>query len=196
MQAQFDFDAEGVFEKPLRPRRKRKGREKWIALKLARAIRQTMHAPKLLKDAMPRVILKEKYLQQPRSPESEFGLKWQGPRKKPIERRVEQRRVKNWVCDCDGSCIWERRVLDRRSSSKESREKPDKYHYNPVTVDPIRHTAIVSTKHRLRRSAGGRGISGRDGTGEIIAGSYTGERARLRGLAAMKVKGFDKIGTS
>jgi hypothetical protein len=43
------------------------------------SIRQTMRCPKLLSGAMPRVVLKEKYLQRPRSPESEFGLTFKPP---------------------------------------------------------------------------------------------------------------------
>jgi hypothetical protein len=60
-----------VGEAALKPRRTRKSfwRERWIKLTNGaaierRAIRQTMHAPKLLANAMPRVILKEEFLQR------------------------------------------------------------------------------------------------------------------------------------
>lgn len=87
MQTQFEFDAEGVFDQPIRPvriRKRKQRRKKWISMTEGstlerRAIRQTMRCPKLLSGAMPRVILKEKYLQRPRSPESEFGLTFKPP---------------------------------------------------------------------------------------------------------------------
>jgi len=74
---------------------------------------------------------------------------------------------------------------------------PDKYHFNPVMVDPIKHTAVVNTKHLLRRSAGGRGINSKDGNiGEIIAGSHYDERLRMTRQAAKKAKALEYIGTS
>jgi hypothetical protein len=75
MNSNFNFDAEGVFdERPRRPPRRTR-KKHWRENNIKQLL---MRAPKLLKDAMPRVILKEKYLQQPRSAESEFGLKWLG----------------------------------------------------------------------------------------------------------------------
>jgi hypothetical protein len=81
---QFD-DAVGVFKRYGRRRtRKSYWRKLWIALTdgatlEARAIKQTMRCPKLLSASMPRVILKEEFLQRPRSPESEFPMWFKPP---------------------------------------------------------------------------------------------------------------------
>lgn len=71
-------------------KRRRTTRKHWIVLtegqKIeARAIKQTMRGPKLLSNAMPRVILKEDYLQRPRSAESEIDLKFVSSRTMRIE---------------------------------------------------------------------------------------------------------------
>jgi hypothetical protein len=132
-----------------KPRRRRKSywRKRWITLTKGttldnRAIKQTMRCPKLLSGSMPRVILKEDYLQRPRSAESDFGLRFVQPEKKP-NRRFEERREHDEGCTCDepcaGSCITERRKFNRRSCNGGER-KPDKYFFNPVQVDPIKHT--------------------------------------------------------
>jgi hypothetical protein len=164
-----------------------------------RTIKQLMRAPKLLKNAMPRVILKDKYLQRPRSAESEFGLKFVSPKKKLIERRWEQRRSCNrrrrrryldnprtgtrvimrsgvhflgfdLICLTFSYCevrltlvfpdgrVADRRKSDRRDPPKDSREKPDKYLFNSVLIDPIKHTAKVK-KTQLIYVAGRYGLS-------------------------------------
>jgi len=90
---QFD-DAEGVFKRYGRRRtRKSHWRQRWITLTNgtrldSRTILQTMRGPKLLSAAMPRVILKEEYLQRPRSPESEFGLRFVQPKIEPALRNA------------------------------------------------------------------------------------------------------------
>jgi hypothetical protein len=86
MQLQTTTDGEAV---PKRSRtRKRHWREKWLVMSEgstieARGIKQLTRGLKLRTASyVPRVIPKN--LQRPRSAESEFGLKWQGPRKKAI----------------------------------------------------------------------------------------------------------------
>jgi hypothetical protein len=91
---QLQTTAQGEAAPKRRRTRKRDWRAKWIKLTNSLsldAIKQTMRCPKLLSAAKPRVILKEKYLQKPRSPESEFGLRFVLP-KKELERRMGERR--------------------------------------------------------------------------------------------------------
>lgn len=120
--------------------RKREWREKWLVMSEGstlsdRAIKQIMRGPKLLSTAMPRVILKEQYLQRPRSAESEFGLKWRGP-KKHVNRRVKQRRKQDWGPPIT---IRERRVLNRRSRSQPKKRKASPL----VGWDGLNHNGIV-----------------------------------------------------
>lgn len=80
------FEARSVHKRKLtRKRIERAARKLVRAAEIAAnrdrvQILRTMRCPKLLSAAMPRVILKEDYLQRPRSPESEFGLRFAGPR--------------------------------------------------------------------------------------------------------------------
>jgi hypothetical protein len=75
-----------VGEAVSKPRRRRKSywRQRWIALSNgatldSKTIKSTMRGPKLLSTAMPRVILKEEYLQRPRSADSDFGMRFEQP---------------------------------------------------------------------------------------------------------------------
>jgi hypothetical protein len=84
---QLQTTSEGEAVPKLRRTRKRHWRNKWIALTKgtsldSKAILHTMRGPKLLSAAMPRVILKEEHLRQPRSAESEFGLKFEPPKER------------------------------------------------------------------------------------------------------------------
>ena len=123
MQTQFDFDAEGVVEKPLRPRRKRK--RDWRKQLKAGAIKQLI--PKLLSNAMPRVILKEDYLQRPRSAESEFGLKWQAKSIRVVG-RSNPKKVKD--------DLWGKPIPPWRQKAE------------PFTVDPNKWAAFLKSQQK------------------------------------------------
>ena len=88
MNPNFTFDAEGVFDqavKPLRPKRTRKShwRRWWIALTNGNTLDSRsigLRRAKLISTAYkPAGKLADEFLQRPRSPESEFGLRFEPP---------------------------------------------------------------------------------------------------------------------
>jgi len=61
-------------------------------------------------------------------------LRFMPPRVDFVERRVEQRRSgKAWDCTCEGACIWERRVLDRRDKKRRNTRAVRIAVYDPVS---------------------------------------------------------------
>lgn len=131
MNPNFNFDAEGVFDQPIKPicfkKRRATVHTNRYAKEIAAArdctnIMRTMRCPKLLSSAMPRVILKEEYLQRPRSAESEFGVRFVPPN--IDEHTGHAKVVKNF-------------------ESGEPERKPDKYFFNSVQIDPVQRTARV-----------------------------------------------------
>lgn len=124
--------------------RKSHWHKKWLVMTNgatleSRTIRQLMGGPKLVSNAMPRVIPKN--LQRPRPAESEFGLKFVAPAKTPVNRRAEQRRTQDWDCNCAGPCLWERRVLARRGSQPKKRKVRAS-----VGWDGLNHNGIVPVR--------------------------------------------------
>lgn len=76
------FDGEAAPRRNRRPRKRVRTNKHATEIAANRdraSITQLMRCPKLLSASMPRVILKDKYLQRPRSQESEFGLKFIRP---------------------------------------------------------------------------------------------------------------------
>jgi hypothetical protein len=224
MNPNFTFDAEGVFDQPIKPLRIRKRTKRVRTTKYAAeiatrrdraAIKRTMHCPKLLSSSMPRVILKDKYLQRPRSAESEFGLKWQPPKKKPIERRSEQRRSWNrrrtwrYLDNCTGTRVIMRSgvhcltfsyrevkltlvfpdgrgaVTDRRSGNR--RDPPKESREKP---DKYLFNSLFSNKD------GKATIKKEPMLNKNDEEVYAVAKGRNHAQAMRKVKAFDRIGTS
>lgn len=143
MQTQFEaFDAEGVFDQPIKPfrirnrKQQRKKSEQWIkmadgAVLEARTFRVIGPRGFSHRANLPRPNGSAKLI------ECRSQLKWEGP-DKSINRRVKQRRKKSLEC-----CV-ERRVLaDRRSRSqpKKRKDRPragwDGLNHNGLTIGPM-----------------------------------------------------------
>lgn len=174
MNPNFTFDAEGVFDQPIKPLRfktrranKQHWREKLTSSKEkilgpqppTSQMSYVLATMKRFDLAYPEVPLSPAYYRQvfmaeqrgehiPAPGVSVQRLKWRGPKKEPLNRRIKQRRTKD--CDeyleCGGP--GERRVLDRRS-----RSQPKKRKARPrAGWDGLNHKGILPVQEFQRKS--------------------------------------------
>lgn len=151
MQTQFEPDAEGVFDQPIKPLRLRKRTHQRVSKELfipmtegstieSRAIRQTMRAPKLLKSTMPRVMPKSDLLAKQSLTDRSERLKFVGPVLRPNRRMKstdeqgkpsplsrERRKVITQVC-------LERRTRDRRTRQSFPKKQKARHYVGSVTT--------------------------------------------------------------
>lgn len=172
MQPETNHQGEAVPKRKGRRLRKREWREKCL---MSQAIKRTMRCPKLLSAAMPRVILKEEFLQRPRSPESEFGLKFVPP-----SLRVE---MENFIGAAAAAGI-DARVAEkefiRLKKADRSPLKWDKYLFNQL-ISNTDGKAVIAEKP----------VPNKIGY-EVYAVRKNVNRAQ----ALHKMKSFEHIGTS
>jgi hypothetical protein len=139
MNLQTTSEAEGVFKTY---GRKRTRKRDWI--NKARAIKQLMCGPKLLKNTMPRVMPKSTTIAKQSLADRSDRLPFVGPVLRPNRRWHERRKSVTPVCS-------ERRTRDRRTRIVQGKRMPDKYYLNKVgklkVLPQPRNEGLVYVSH-------------------------------------------------